>query len=93
VVVKITDNGQGIPADVIDKIFDPFFTTKDVGSGMGLGLSICHAIIKSHGGRLDVSSEPGEGTVVTVTLPTLAEPDNISNPDNAEQYHESLIQL
>jgi signal transduction histidine kinase len=93
VVVKITDNGQGIPADVIDKIFDPFFTTKDVGSGMGLGLSICHAIIKSHGGRLDVSSEPGKGTVVIVTLPTLAEPDNISNPDNAEQYHESLIQL
>jgi signal transduction histidine kinase len=93
VVVKIRDNGQGIPADVIDKIFDPFFTTKDVGSGMGLGLSICHAIIKSHGGRLDVSSEPGEGTVVTVTLPTLAEADNISNPDNAEQYHESLVQL
>ncbi len=92
VIVKISDNGEGIPADIIDKIFDPFFTTKDVGSGMGLGLSICHAIIKSHGGRLDVESEPSRGTVATLTLPTRSKPENTdSKPVNVEEHHELLI--
>lgn len=94
VTVKISDNGEGIPADIIDKIFDPFFTTKDVGSGMGLGLSICHAIIKSHAGRLDVQSEPSLGTVVAISLPMLTHPENIGNkPANVREPHESLIRL
>ena len=94
VTVKISDNGEGIPDDIIDKIFDPFFTTKDVGSGMGLGLSICHAIIKSHAGRLDVQSEPSLGTVVAISLPTLPQSKNTGNkPANVMEPHESLIQL
>jgi len=69
VVVRITDNGIGIPEDKIDKIFDPFFTTKDVGKGTGLGLCIASGIIKKHNGQIRVDSRPGR-TVFEVTLPT-----------------------
>jgi signal transduction histidine kinase len=69
VAVEITDNGHGIPADVLPKIFDPFFTTKEVGKGTGLGLSICYKIVEGHGGRIDVQSKEGTGTRFTVTLP------------------------
>ncbi len=69
VAVEVTDNGHGIPADVLPKIFDPFFTTKEVGKGTGLGLSICYKIVESHGGRITVDSKVGVGTRFTVTLP------------------------
>jgi signal transduction histidine kinase len=69
VAVEISDNGHGIPADVLPKIFDPFFTTKEVGKGTGLGLSICYKIVESHGGRIDVQSKADVGTRFTVTLP------------------------
>jgi len=69
VVVKIRDNGSGIPAEVQNKIFDPFFTTKPVGSGTGLGLSISYQIIEKHQGRISVSSQLGEGTEFAIALP------------------------
>ncbi len=69
VAVEISDNGHGIPAEVLPKIFDPFFTTKEVGKGTGLGLSICYKIVEGHGGRINVQSKPGAGTRFTVTLP------------------------
>jgi signal transduction histidine kinase len=69
VVIKIVDNGPGIPTDVLPRIFDPFFTTKEVGKGSGLGLSIVHGIVERHGGRIDVDSQLGGGTTFTVTLP------------------------
>jgi two-component system, NtrC family, sensor kinase len=69
VAVEVTDNGHGIPAEVLSKIFDPFFTTKEVGKGTGLGLSICYKIVESHGGRITVDSRVGVGTRFTVTLP------------------------
>ena len=50
-------------------MFDPFFTKRDVGEGMGLGLSICHRILETHQGRIDVDSVPGEYTEFTITLP------------------------
>ncbi len=59
-VITIRDNGEGIPAEALDKIFDPFFTTKDVGQGMGLGLSICYRIVQSYDGSIRVRSEQGK---------------------------------
>jgi C4-dicarboxylate-specific signal transduction histidine kinase len=58
-LIIVRDNGEGIPSENLYKIFDPFFTTKDVGEGMGLGLSICYRMMKQHGGRIHVESEPG----------------------------------
>ena len=69
VVVEVADNGSGIPADVLPKIFDPFFTTKAVGKGTGLGLSVSYKIIENHGGRLEVQSKPGVGTIFSIVLP------------------------
>jgi signal transduction histidine kinase len=65
----VSDNGPGIPPDVLPRIFDPFFTTKDVGEGSGLGLSIVHGIIERHGGQIDVDSKPGQGTTFTISFP------------------------
>ena len=69
VVIKIQDNGTGIPEEVQKKIFDPFFTTKPIGEGTGLGLSISYRIIKDHGGEIEVFSKMGEGTTFRITLP------------------------
>jgi len=68
VVLKVSDSGAGIPPGIVDKIFDPFFTTKEVGTGTGLGLSTVIGIVKSHGGFVNVYSEPGE-TTFKVFLP------------------------
>lgn len=69
IVIRIKDNGPGIPDDVRAKIFEPFFTTKDVGEGTGLGLSIVHSIIESHKGEIVLESAPGEGTEFIISLP------------------------
>ena len=69
-VVEISDTGQGIAPDVMPHIFDPFFTTKEVNEGTGLGLAISSQIVRDHGGRLTVFSEPGRGTVCRVYLPS-----------------------
>jgi signal transduction histidine kinase len=68
VAVDVNDTGSGIPADVLPRIFDVFFTTKPVGVGTGLGLSICHRIMTALGGRIEVTSEVGQGTSVRVLL-------------------------
>jgi PAS domain S-box-containing protein len=69
VVIKVIDNGKGIPPENLKKIFDPFFTTKPVGQGTGLGLSIAYKIIEKHGGKIEVQSQVGRGTEFTITLP------------------------
>jgi two-component system NtrC family sensor kinase len=69
VVVMVEDDGSGIPEELHDRIFDPFFTTKAPGEGSGLGLSICHTIMKGLGGSLSFDSAPGEGTIFRVRLP------------------------
>ncbi len=69
VEISIIDTGCGIPASDLPRIFDPFFTTKGVGKGTGLGLSVSHGIVTAHGGRIEVDSEPGEGTTFRVYLP------------------------
>ncbi len=67
--IRIKDNGNGIPLDVIDKIFNPFFTTKPADQGTGLGLSLCSDIVRRHGGAIRVESEPGQFTEMTIELP------------------------
>jgi len=74
VLISVRDNGQGIPAKVLDKIFQPFFTTKPTGQGTGLGLSLSYDIVKAHGGELKVKTKEGEGTEFIVQLP--ATPNN-----------------
>lgn len=67
--ISFTDDGPGIPPDIINRIFDPFFTTKEVGKGTGLGLSICYGIITKQGGRLYAKSPPGKGATFVIELP------------------------
>ncbi len=70
VEVRIRDNGNGIPPDVVDKIFNPFFTTKPTDQGTGLGLALSNDIVREHGGIIKVHSEPGEFTEMIIELPT-----------------------
>lgn len=69
VCVDVADNGDGMDEETLAKIFSPFYTTKPPGAGTGLGLSVCFGIIESMGGRIDVSSTVGEGSVFTLVLP------------------------
>jgi two-component system, NtrC family, sensor kinase len=69
--ICISDNGPGIPNEMLGKIFDPFFTTKEVGKGTGLGLSISYTIVEKLGGKIIVASEEGKGTTFTISLPIL----------------------
>ena len=68
-VIKVRDNGTGIPPDVAQRIFEPFFTTKPTNEGTGLGLAMSNDIVRGHGGQISVESEPGEYTEFTVELP------------------------
>lgn len=67
--ISFTDDGPGIPAELLDKIFDPFFSTKTESGGTGLGLSICHGIVTEHGGKIYTQSKLGKGTTFFVELP------------------------
>jgi signal transduction histidine kinase len=70
VEIRVRDNGGGIPPEVKEKMFNPFFTTKPAGEGTGLGLSMSHDIVvKQHGGKIDIDTEPGEFTEFIITLP------------------------
>jgi two-component system, NtrC family, sensor kinase len=72
VVIRIRDNGKGIPQKVVDKIFHPFFTTKPAGQGTGLGLSLSYDIVKAHGGEIKVETKEGDFTEFVVQLPISA---------------------
>ena len=69
ILVRIKDNGKGIPPHVREKIFNPFFTTKPTDQGTGLGLALSNDIVREHGGNIEVDSEPGEYTEMAISLP------------------------
>jgi two-component system NtrC family sensor kinase len=71
VVLTVSDTGKGIPKENLARVFEPFFTTKDVWSNVGLGLSVAYRVMSEHQGRIDVHSEVGKGTQVTLRLPAL----------------------
>ncbi len=77
VVVKVRDNGGGIPEEITHRVFDQFFTTKTVGRGTGQGLAMARRIVEKHAGRITFDSQPGEGTTFTVRIP-------LTHPDIAE---------
>jgi len=71
VAVHISDTGQGISNEEVNKVFDPFYTTSSVGKRTGLGLSISYSIIKQHSGTIEVESKKGQGSTFTVRLPVV----------------------
>jgi len=83
-VIEISDTGVGIAPQHLNKIFDPFFTTKPVGLGTGIGLSICHGIVKSMDGTITVESKLGHGSVFRVRLPNAVESARASRPLDAQ---------
>ncbi len=69
--LTVRDTGCGMPPEVTERIFDPFYTTKKMGEGTGMGLSVVHGIVKSHGGTISVESSPGKGSTFSVFLPAV----------------------
>ena len=81
-VISVRDTGTGIPPELIEKVFDPFFTTKPVGKGTGLGLSQVYGIARQSGGTVKLKSSPGEGSIVSIWLPSTA-PSKASGGESA----------
>jgi len=85
VCVEIRDTGEGIAKENLQKIFDPFFTTKDIGKGTGLGLSMVYGIMENHGGKICVTSEPGQGATFTLFFPALQGENNYEKTKNSRR--------
>jgi CheY-like chemotaxis protein len=82
--LKITDTGTGIEPSILEQIFDPFFTTKNPGEGTGMGLSVVHGIIESHGGTITIESELGKGSTFHILLPKMNNAIKTSSKTNRE---------
>ncbi len=85
--IEVEDRGAGMPRDVLSRAGDPFFTTKQPGAGMGLGLFLARAVLERSGGRLELSSQPGEGTIARVLLPLESDPEPLLVPQEPRIDH------
>ena len=83
-VILVADTGEGMDEVVREQVFEPFFTTKAPGKGTGMGLAAAYGTVASHGGRIEIASEVGEGTTVSVSLPLTAAPTGIRVDSFAE---------
>ena len=90
IVLEISDNGSGMPEQILTRIFDPFFTTKDPGKGTGLGLSVSSTIIASFGGTLTVKSAPDAGTTFKISLPLFHKKKTSLVPDSLIDHNFSV---
>ncbi len=86
--LTISDDGNGIPPDIIERIFEPYYTTKEVGRGTGMGLAVVQGIVKNHGGEISVSSKQGKGTSFTILLPYVC-----TDPDETVNDEEPVLSL
>jgi signal transduction histidine kinase/CheY-like chemotaxis protein len=84
--LTVSDTGHGISPEHKDQIFDPYFTTKEVGKGTGMGLSLVHGIVKSHGGEISVDSETQKGTTVHIYFPVVEEEAPVKETGIAEEF-------
>ena len=84
VIMRVSDNGVGIPPENLERVFDPFFTTKPAGAGAGLGLSLCQRIILNNQGTIKVESKVGKGTTVTICLPASVDAANYEGAANSQ---------
>jgi signal transduction histidine kinase len=89
VTIEIADTGAGIPPEMLPKVFDLFVTTKAPGKGTGLGLVICQEIVKAHGGTINIASQLGTGTTVTVFLPVNPIPNSLLASENRDEPPDS----